>query len=149
MKSPDVIATTLKQLDDAALIERWERQLFSEEAMPIARAEFERRGIKSAEPSSVVTHSTCAGTSSYILLRFIRALFGFIAGWQIIGLLPVIGWLSNLSATNGGMWAVVFVKALIFLMFGGIFFWLRTLINKLHTKKHGKPHPTMYTQWML
>lgn len=115
--------------------------------MPIAGAAFERRGLKTTVPTSVVARSAGAITSSYILPRIIRALFGFIAGWQILGLLPVIGWLSNLSATTGGMWAIVFVKALVLLIFGGIFFWLRPLINKLHTKKHGKPR--MYTQWTL
>jgi hypothetical protein len=149
MTSPDVIAAYLKQLDDASLIERWDRQLFSEEAIPIARAEFARRGLKMPEPKSAVAQSTQAGTSSYILLRIIRALFGFIAAGQLLGLLPVIGWLSNLSATNGGMWVIVVVKVFILLVFGGTFFWLRTLINKLHTKKHGMPHPTLHTRWTL
>ena len=148
MTSIDVIAANIKRMEDAALIERWQRQMFSEEAAPIARAEFARRGLKEPELGDAA-QSTKPATSSYIVLRVVRALIGFIAGWQIFGLLPVIGWLSNLNATTGGMWAIVFVKAIILLIFGAMFFWLRTIINKLHSKKHGKPHPTMHTQWTL
>ena len=85
----------------------------------------------------------------YSTLRIIRGIVGFIAGWQIVGLLPIIGWLSNLEATNGGMWAIALLKALVLLVFGGIFFGLRALINKLHTKQHGIPHPAMTGKWSL
>ncbi len=85
----------------------------------------------------------------YTVLRIIRGIAGFIAGWQIFGLLPVIGWLSNLSATTGGMWAIALVKALILVVFGAIFFGLRSLINNLHTKRHGIPHPALAGRWSL
>lgn len=85
----------------------------------------------------------------YIALRIIRGIVGFIAAWQIVGLLPVIGWLSNLGATTGGMWAIAFVKAIILIVFGAAFFGLRLLINRLHTKQHGNSHPVMTGRWSL
>jgi len=148
MTSPDVIAATLKNLDDAQLLQRWHDQMFSDEALPIARAELERRGIEAPEPEALHKPSTHAkGTSGYIFLRIVRAIFGLIAAWQVLGLLPVIGWLSNLGATNGGMWAFVLVKSILMLVTGGLFFWLSKYINRLHMKKHGKPHAGLYTQW--
>lgn len=150
MTSSDVIAATLKNLDDAQLLQRWNDQMFSEEALPIARAELERRGIEAPAAEVLHTPSTQArGTSAYVSLRLVRALLGFIAAWQVLGLLPIIGWLFNLGATNGGMWAVALIKSILMLVAGGLFFWLGRFVNRLHMKKHGKPHPGLYTQWTL
>lgn len=149
MITTDEIAATLKNMDDGMLIERWNLQLFSEEAMPIAIAEFQRRGLELPIRDVTASKKVRDGKSSYIALRVIRAICGFVAAWQVVGLLPVIGWLSNLSATTGGMWAFVFFKLLVMLIFGLAFFWLRALINRLNMNKHGRPHPAMYTQWTL
>jgi hypothetical protein len=85
----------------------------------------------------------------YLLLRVIRAVFGFMAAWQILGLLPVVGWLQNIESASGGMWAIALVKIVMLLVFGTIFYGLRALINKLHFKKHGTQHPALVGRWSL
>lgn len=150
MTSQDVIATAIKNMDDTQLLQRWQDQMFSEDALPIACAELQRRGIDAPKLEILQASTTHArGTSPYIFLRIVRAFAGFIAAWQVLGLLPVLGWLFNLGATNGGMWAIVFVKSLAMLIAGGLFFWLGKLINRLHIKKHGKRHEGLHTQWTL
>jgi hypothetical protein len=71
----------------------------------------------------------------YMLLRIIRGISGFIAGWQIIGLLPIFGWWQNIESVTSEMWALVIFKLFVLLVFGAIFFALRAPINKLHKKK--------------
>lgn len=83
------------------------------------------------------------------LLRFIRGFFGFIAAWQVLGLLPVLSWLQDLSAVNGNMMAILVMKLLFMAMSFGAFFDLRFLINKLHTKRHGTQHPALVKAWAL
>lgn len=61
MTSPEVIASTLKRMDDRELLERWCNGMFSEEALPIARAELEQRGI--AIPD--VQHESERGPSAH------------------------------------------------------------------------------------
>lgn len=85
----------------------------------------------------------------YVALRIIRGLVGFVAAWQIVGLIQAIGWLSNLDAINGGAWTFIFAKFLFTAIFVMAFFGLRSLINKLHIRKYGAPHPAMHTQWAL
>lgn len=59
------------------------------------------------------------------LVRVIRVVVGFIAVWQIVGLLPVLtNWLPNLQSVTGGMWAIAFIKILVMLLCGAIYFWL-------------------------
>lgn len=58
-------------------------------------------------------------------LRILRGIAGFIAVWQVIGLLPVLtNWLPNASATTGNMWAIAFVKFLVLLICSTAFYWL-------------------------
>ena len=85
----------------------------------------------------------------YTVLRLIRGIVGFIAGWQVLGLLPVAGWISNLGATTIEMWFVVFIKILAMLIFGAAFFWLRALINNQHIKQYGVPHPALTKRWSV
>lgn len=83
-------------------------------------------------------------------IRLIRGLCGFIFGMQIFGLLPVLTWLQQPDAVTGGMWAQVLVKILAMTLFGWLFFWLRGVINRLHTKTYGVPHPSLAEkQWAL
>ena len=37
------------------------------------------------------------------LLRLIRGIFGFVAAWQVLGLLPILSWLQDLGAVNGNI----------------------------------------------
>ena len=85
----------------------------------------------------------------YILLRLVRGFFGFIAAWQVLGLLPVFSWLQDIDAVNGNMMAILVVKILAMGMSFGVFFILRTLINKLHMKRHGTQHPALIKKWAL
>ena len=85
----------------------------------------------------------------YILLRLLRGFFGFIAAWQVLGLLPVFSWLQDIDAVNGNMMAILVVKILAMGMSFGVFFILRTLINKLHMKRHGTQHPALIKKWAL
>lgn len=148
MASLEKIAATLRTMNDSMLIERWQRQLFSDDAAPIALEEFERRGIEVPE-TVVAAQDAKRRTTNYILLRTIRGLCGFMACLQVLALFPVIGWLLNLDATNSGMWIFALKKVLFLLLFGCMFILLRNFINKLHTKKYGKPHPSLWKQWSL
>ena len=47
MYSLEVIEKSIRAMDTQQLIDRWERNLFSEESRPIAEAELRRRGIDS------------------------------------------------------------------------------------------------------
>ena len=77
------------------------------------------------------------------LLRIIRAIAGLLFCLQIIGLLPVITWLQDVSAVDGKMLAFLGFKVFLALFFGAIFFGMRSLINWLHIKKDGAPHPAL------
>jgi hypothetical protein len=83
------------------------------------------------------------------LLRFIRGFFGFIAAWQVLGLLPVLSWLQDPASVNGNMMAMLVVKLLMMVLSVGAFFGLRALINKLHIKRHGIKHPSLEKKWAL
>ena len=83
------------------------------------------------------------------LLRLIRGFFGFIAAWQVLGILPVLSWLQDLGAVNGNMMAILLVKLLFMALSFGAFFGLRALINKLHIKRHGIQHPALVKKWAL
>lgn len=83
------------------------------------------------------------------LLRFIRGIFGFIAAWQVLGLLPVLSWLQDLGAVNGNMMAILVVKLLFMALSFGAFFGLRVLINELHLKRYGIKHPALVKKWAL
>jgi apolipoprotein N-acyltransferase len=77
----------------------------------------------------------------YATLRTLRALAGVFFVWQLIGLLPVLTWLQNPSAVTAGMWAAVIAKLVMAAIGIGAFVGLKKLINFLHVKNHGVPHP--------
>lgn len=83
------------------------------------------------------------------LLRVIRGIFGFIAAWQVLGLLPILSWLQDIDTVNGNMMAILMVKLLFMVLSFGAFFVLRVLINKLHIKRHGIEHPALVKEWAL
>jgi hypothetical protein len=85
----------------------------------------------------------------YTLIRLVRGFFGFVAAWQVLGLLPVLSWLQDIDAVNGNMMAILVVKILAMAMSFGAFFVLRTLINNLHMKRHGTQHPALIKKWAL
>lgn len=85
----------------------------------------------------------------YHFLRLIRGFFGFIFVLQIIGLIPIYSWVQHPEQVTAGMMFFVFVKLIALFVSGFLFCWLKSLINKLHSKKHGIPHPSMVANWTL
>lgn len=67
-------------------------------------------------------------------VRVLRLLVGLIAVWQILGLLPVLTtWLPNLQQVTGGMWAIAFIKLMVMLVCGGIYFWLGKIKGRIES----------------
>ena len=85
----------------------------------------------------------------YALLRIIRTLFGFVFIWQILGFIPVFSWISNPGAITGNMMALVAIKLLVMAVAGCIFFYGRRVINSMHSKSKGEPHPSLTGVWSL
>lgn len=87
------------------------------------------------------------------LLRFIRGVCGFVFAMQVIHIIEAVAWLSKPEAVGvdmGKFFALLLVKAIFLAVAGFLFFWLRGLINRLHTKKHGTPHPALAEKkWAL
>ncbi len=87
------------------------------------------------------------------LLRFIRGVCGFVFAIQIIHVIEAVTWLSKPEAVGvdmGKFFALLLVKAIFLAMAGFLFFGLRGFINRLHTKKHGTPHPALAEKkWAL
>ena len=79
----------------------------------------------------------------FVLLRVARGVIGVLFVFQIFGLLPVLTWLQNPEAIGGHHVVQLVLKILFALAFVAAFFGMRTLINWLHQKKHGTPHPAL------
>ena len=82
-------------------------------------------------------------SASFLLLRLFRGIVGFIFGWQVIGLLPVLTWVSNPSAITGNMVAMVVLKIVMMVMTGVVFYGMRKYIHRLHKHWYGIPHPAL------
>jgi len=90
------------------------------------------------------------GASMLGLLRLIRGFCGFLIAILIIGLLAVPSWLVQPVPILDSMWAQALINVLALVLFGWLFFKLRSIINRLHTKKHGVPHPVLAEKkWAL
>lgn len=85
----------------------------------------------------------------YLLLRIVRAIFGFIFALQVIGLLPILTLISTPDEFTGKLLAVVTVKLVALLISGAVFFYGRFGINALHKKFKGEPHPSLNSTWSL
>jgi hypothetical protein len=87
------------------------------------------------------------------LFRFIRGICGFVFVLHVVQVIEAFTWLSKPEAVGvdmGKFIALLFVKAIFLAVAGFLFFWLRGLINRLHTKKHGTPHPALAEKkWAL
>lgn len=82
-------------------------------------------------------------SSSFLLLRMIRGIVGLIFGLQVIGIFPVLTWVSNPSAITENMIAMVALKIVVMVVAGGVFYGLRKYINWLHKRWYGTPHPAL------
>ena len=86
-----------------------------------------------------------------MLCRVVRGLIGFLILMQLFGLLINLLWLLPQPgpAPEYGIGSLLYRLALL-LLSGGWFFGLRRIINRLHFKKHGVPHPALADQpWAL
>lgn len=77
------------------------------------------------------------------LLRIVRGFFGLIFVWQILTLLPALGLLGSVLHMTGGELAMLAFKIVLGAISGALFFAMRPLINWLHVRKHGSPHPAL------
>lgn len=77
------------------------------------------------------------------LLRAIRCVIGVLFVFQLVGMLPVLTWLQNPEAIGGHHVVQLVIKILAAVIFGALFFGMRSFINWLHQKKHGTPHPAL------
>jgi|GEM_PF-6445653 len=76
-------------------------------------------------------------------LRAVRGVLGIICLWQLIGIVPVITWLADPATVTPDMIARAAVKVFTAGLFGFGFFAIRKLINILHLRWNGRPHPAM------
>ncbi len=83
-------------------------------------------------------------------LRFVRGFCGLLFALQIPPILSAaISWSQQPDAVTGVMVAILLVKVIAIIVFGGLFFLLRNLINRLHIKINGIPHPALVKRWSL
>ena len=68
------------------------------------------------------------GLAAILIIRIAALLVGL---WQIVTLLPVLGWISGPEPIPVGHWLVVLIKAVILAICAGLFFGLRKLRRKL------------------
>ncbi|MFA5572776.1 MAG: hypothetical protein WDA42_06690 [Candidatus Bathyarchaeia archaeon] len=94
-----------------------------------------------------------SGGPLFGLLRFIRGICGFIFALQVIHMVEAATTLLKPEAVSvdmGSFFALLFVKVIFLAVAGFLFFWLRGLINRMHTEKHGTPHPSLAEKkWAL
>ena len=87
------------------------------------------------------------------LIRFIRGICGFVFALQAFHVIGAFTWLATPEANDvdlGKFFALLLFKLIFLAVSGFMFFWLRGVINKLHTKKHGTPHPALAKKkWAL
>ena len=90
----------------------------------------------------------------FFALRVVRGIFGAVFALQILQVLEALLLLvTNYEAVNadiGKYFALLLIKTVVLAVAGFVFFWLRKLINNLHEKKYGEPHPSLATKkWNL
>lgn len=69
-------------------------------------------------------------------LRVLRVLFGILGLWQLIGLFPVLTWLTNPKAVTLSMVAVVVFKVIAAAVCGGMYYWLGRIKRKQKDQSH-------------
>lgn len=82
-------------------------------------------------------------------LRIVRGLAGLMFAFQLLALIPSLGYLGTPGATMSTMAGFLFAKLVVIAVLAGIFFGLRALINWIHRKSNGSPHPAMAKVWSL
>ncbi len=72
-----------------------------------------------------------------------------IFGWQIVTLLPALTWLGSITTPSSHELTALTVKIAVAMISGTAFFVMRNLINRIHIKRHGEPHPALSRRWAL
>ena len=90
----------------------------------------------------------------FIFLRLVRAIFGVVFASEVIYIIEAIFTLimtfDDATFDSGKFFAFLLSKLVVLIGSGFAFFYLRKLINALHEKKHGEPHPSLATKkWNL
>lgn len=85
----------------------------------------------------------------YVPLRIARTLAGLLFGFQLLALIPLLGYVATPQASMAALAAVFAVKLALVAVLAGVFFGLRILINWVHVKTSGVPHPAMAKVWSL
>lgn len=88
-------------------------------------------------------NKSVAENASFLLLRLFRGVVGFMFGWQIILLFPILTWVSNPSAITGNMIVMLVLKIVMMVVTGVVFFGLRKYIHWLHNRWYGISHPAL------
>lgn len=85
-----------------------------------------------------------------LLLRILRGGIGFIGGWQLIGLLPMLSWFSAGEGVDWGKGAaIVLVKLIAAIVCFGLFMGMRVVINRLNFIQNGTSHPSLTKRWSI
>ncbi len=107
-------------------------------------------------PPSRPAHAAELGrweSSMFGLLRFFRGVCGFVFALQVIHVIEAATRLLEPEAVvvdMGGFFALLLIKVVFLGASGLMFFWLRSVINRLHIRKHGVPHPALAKkEWAL
>ena len=77
------------------------------------------------------------------LLRVVRGVIGVLFVFLLFGMLPLLTWFQNPGAIGGHHVVQLIIKILAAAIFGALFFGMRSLINWLHQRKRGTPHPAL------
>lgn len=85
----------------------------------------------------------------FLSIRVVRGIAGLTAGYQIVGILPVITWLQDIDGVSGNMVAKLFIKVFILAIALLIFFGLRRVLNAIYVRKFNIPHPSLAATWRL
>ena len=87
MYSLEVIKESITRMDDEELIERWRKEMFSEEAKPLVEEEFQKRGIdpKSHDTHASVTLTEVAPRKPILIPALFAAIGGGAAGGKVGG----------------------------------------------------------------
>jgi len=89
-------------------------------------------------------------SSAIGIVRWIRAFVGFFFWLQILGMLPVLTWIFSPTDISGEMIGMLFMKIATASIFWAVFYGLRILINDLHYRRYGSPHPILSRKkWAL
>ncbi|WP_100638212.1 DUF4339 domain-containing protein [Marinobacter salexigens] len=79
----------------------------------------------------------------FFILRVSRALAGFIAVWQVFGLMPAVTWIADPAALTPDIFARFFIKLILLIVSWFVFSRLHGFINRLHLRWNGSPHPAL------